>query len=191
MIKWLFLIPVVGIPLIFLNINGLSNDELNHNSEIDTSILQIGEDFIKKMSLENSTDERVLGTLRDITEAEILEEAKLPDLEIGEKIVNNGLRLSTNYNQIHYDYSMSKLTDTEYFLQLLDFRIKYEKYMTAIDSYVGSDNILPQKNSMMKELQEITHQIQIFESSKTFDSDWEQTSQYDKYKKFLPSMFSP
>ncbi len=128
---------------------------------------------------------------REITAEEVLKETTLPDLKASEEILNNGIRLSTNYNQISYDYSAGKFVDQEYFSKLFDFRIKYEKYMTAIDSYIGDEDILIQKNSMIQELKEINQQITLLKNSESFEVEWELESQYDKYKKFLPTMFAP
>ena len=83
----------------------------------------------------------------EILGVNILNELQLPELEKNGDMLNNGIELSANYNQVSLDYSSKKLNDQEYLLKLFDFSIKYEKYMTAIDSYI--DDILILKKSMM------------------------------------------
>lgn len=190
MIKWLLILSLIVIPIIFLS--NLQEKESKTGPELGkASIIEVGQAFIKETSLGNPTEEKVLNELREITEKEILLETQLPDLKISEEILNNGIRLSSNYNQISYDYSAGKFVDNEYFSKLFDFRIKYEKYMTAVDSYIGDEDILIQKNSMMEELKEINQQITLLKNFESFEEDWELASEYDKYKKFLPTMFTP
>ena len=191
MIKWLLILPLIGIPIVFLSMNDFQEKEMKTGPELGkASIIEVGQEFIKQASLENPTEENILGMFREITAEEILKETKLPDLKESEKILNNGIRLTTNYNQISYDYSVGKFDDKEYFSKLFDFRIKYEKYMTAIDSYIGNEDILTLKNSMIQELKEINQQIALLKN-KSVGEGWEPISEYDKYKKFLPSMFTP
>jgi len=191
MIKWLLILSLIAIPTIFLSMSGFQEKEIKTGPELGkASILEVGQAFIKQASLENQTEENILGMFREITAEEVLKETKLPDLKASEEILNNGIRLSGNYNQISYEYSVGKLVDKEYFSKLFDFRIKYEKHMTAIDSYIGDEDILIQKNTMIQELKEINQQITLLKN-KSIEEDWEPISQYDKYKKFLPSMFTP
>jgi len=191
MIKWLLILPLIVIPIVFLSMNDFQEKEIKTGPELGkASIIEVGQEFIKQASLENPTEENILGMFREITAEEVLKETKLPDLKEGEKILNNGIRLSSNYNQISYDYSIGKFDDKEYFSKLFDFRIKYEKYMTAIDSYIGNEDILTLKNSMIQELKEINQQIALLKN-KSIEEGWEPISEYDKYKKFLPSMFTP
>ena len=191
MIKWLLILPLIGIPIVFLSMNDSQENEIKIGPELGkASIIEVGQEFIKQTSLENPTEENILGMFREITAEEILKETKLPDLKESEKIMNNGIRLSANYNQISYDYSVGKFDDKEYFSKLFDFRIKYEKYMTAIDSYIGNEDILTLKNSMIQELKEINQQIALLKNN-SVEEGWEPISEYDKYKKFLPSMFTP
>ena len=132
-----------------------------------------------------------MNELREITEKEIRLETQLPDLKKSEEIFDNGIRLSSEYNQISLDYSAGKIGNKEIFSKLFDFRIKYEKYMTSIDSYIGDEDILIQKNAMTQELKEINQLIILLKTSESFEDGWEIASEYDKYKKFLPTMFTP
>ncbi|MFQ5497066.1 MAG: hypothetical protein ACE5DU_04175 [Nitrosopumilus sp.] len=190
--KSLILLPIIVIPILFIMFN---TEEKEIYSETDfvgqSAILKVGEDFINQATKEGSISDgtHVLNELREITETELLEEFKVPDHTKSEKIFNNGLKLSDNYNQISFEYSTEKLTDLEYLSKLLDFQIKYQKYMTAIDSYVGDEDILIHKNSMKLELEKINQDIQILKNSIDFEYDLESKSEYDKYAKFLPSMF--
>ena len=192
MIKWIIIIFLIGTPFIFLSMNSFQEKEVNLGPELGkSSIMEVAEEFVKQTSFENESEQRILNELREITEEEILKEFEIPDLEESEKILNNGIKLSAEYNQISYDYSLEKLSDQLYFSKLLDFRIKYEKYMTAIDSYIGEGEILIQKNAMMQELGEIDKQITLLKHSENVEENIEQITEYDKYKEFLPSMFTP
>ena len=192
MIKWLVILSLIGIPIIFLSMNGFQEKEIKTGPELGkASIVEVGREFVKQTSLGNPTEENILNNLREITAEEILKETTLPDLEESKKILNNGIRLSTNYNQISYDYSAGKFIDKEYLSKLFDFRIKYEKYMTAIDSYIGDEDILILRNSMVQELEEINQQITLLKNSENIEDEWELASEYDRYKEFLPSMFTP
>ena len=153
------------------------------------AILKIGEEFIQKASVQTSSnDVHILNSLREITEEE-LKESQVPDLSENEKIFNNGLRLSDDYNRVSFDYSNEKISDMEYLIKLFDFQIKYQKYMTAVDSYIGDKDILDLKNSMLMEYKKINEQIILLKNSGTVNDDWKSQSDFDKYKKFLPSMF--
>ena len=190
--KWLFLVPMLVLPIILISTaqsdeqSGISGPQLG-----TSSILAVGESFVQLNSNENSTEEKILGTFREITEEEILEESRLPDLEKSEMILENGIRLSANYNQISYDYSNEKFSDFEYLGKLMDFRIKYEKYLTAVDAYIGKEDILVQKNSMIIELDEINKQIILLKNSENILGHPDFSEQNDKFKKFLPPMFAP
>lgn len=190
--KFLILLPIIAIPILFIIFN---SEEKGLYSESDfvgqSAILKVGEDFIKRASIENPTldEEHTLNELREITEAELLKEFKVPDHSESEKIFNNGLKLSDDYNQISFAYSTEKLSDLEYLSKLLDFQIKYQKYMTAIDSYIGDEDIVIHKNSMTQELEKINQDIQLLKNSIDVKGEWESQSEFDKYKKFLPSMF--
>ncbi len=191
MIKWLLILPLIGIPIVFLSMNDFQEKEIKTGPELGTaSIIAVGQEFIRQTSIGNPTEERSLNELREITEKEIRLETQLPDLKESEEIFNNGIILSADYYQTSLDYSARKIGDKEYFSKLFDFRIKYEKYMTSIDSYIGDKNILIQKNSMIQELKEINQQITLLKN-KSIEEEWEPISEYDKYKKFLPSMFAP
>lgn len=192
MLKWIILIAVVGIPLFVLYIYDFQSN--THTGDVDmskSSILNVGREFVNQVSPEETTRENTLGVLLEITDKDILKEKEIPDLSASENIQNNGVRLSASYNQASYDYSTGKTPVDEYFLKLLDFKIKYEKYMTAIDSYIGNDDIIIQKNSMKQELEEINQQINTLKRSENFEDGWETKSEFDKYKKLLPSMFTP
>ena len=192
MIKWLLILSLIGVPIVFLSMNDFQEKEIKVGPELGkASIVKVGQEFIRQTSLGNPTEEKILNVLREITPEEVLLEAKLPDLKASEEILNNGIKVSANYNQLSYDYSVGKFSDKEYFSKLFDFRIKYEKYMTAVDSYIGDEDILVLKNSMMQELKEINQQITLLKYSESFEEGWELESEYDKYKKFLPSMFTP
>lgn len=192
MIKWLIILPLIAIPIIFLIMSGFDEKEIKTGPELGTaSIISVGQEFIRQTSLGEPTEETSLNELREITEKEIRLETQLPDLKKSEEIFDNGIRLSSDYYQVSLEYSVEKIGENEYFSKLFDFRIKYEKYMTSIDSYIGDEDILIQKNSMTQELKEINNQINIIKNSKNFDEGWEQLSQYDKYKKYLPTMFTP
>ena len=192
MLKWIILIAVVGIPLFVLYIYDFQSN--THTGGVDmskSSILNVGREFVNQVSPEETTRENTLGVLLEITDKDILKEKEIPDLSASENIQNNGVRLSASYNQASYDHSTGKTPAEEYFLKLLDFKIKYEKYMTAIDSYIGNDDIIIQKNSMKQELEEINQQINTLKRSENFEDGWETKSEFDKYKKLLPSMFTP
>lgn len=192
MIKWLIILSLIAIPIIFLIMSSFEEKEIKIGPELGTaSIIAVGQEFIRQTSTGEPTEETSLNELREITEKEIRLETQLPDLKKSEEIFDNGIRLSSEYNQVSLEYSAEKIGNTEYFSKLFDFRIKYEKYMTAMDSYIGDEDILIQKNSMTQELKEINQQINILKNSESFEEGWEQASQYDKYKKFLPTMFAP
>lgn len=192
--KSLILLPIIAIPILFIM---LHSEEKTIYSDTDfvgqSAILKVGEDFIEQATKENSPsdDSHVLNELREITDAELLEEFKVPDPTESEKIFNNGIKLSDNYNQISFEYSTEKISDYEYLSKLLDFQIKYQKYLTAIDSYVGAEDILIHKNSMVLELKKINQDITILKNSMGVEGNLESGSEFDKYKKFLPSMFGP
>ena len=188
----ILLLLLIAIPIIFIM---TSFEEKEKYSETDlvgqSAILKLGEDFVKEASLENpvSDEYRVLNELREITDAELLKELKVIDHTESEKIFNNGIKLSDDYNQISFDYSTEKLSDLEYLSKLLDLETKYRIYMTSIDSYIGDEDILVHKNSMLLEFEKINQDITILKNSIDVEAGWELKSEYDKYTKFLPSMF--
>lgn len=191
MIKWLIILPLIAIPIIFLIMSSFEEKEIKTGPELGTaSIIAVGQEFIRQTSLGNPTEETSSNELREITEKEIRLETQLPDLKKSEEIFDNGIKLSADYYQISLDYSAGKIGNKEIFSKLFDFRIKYEKYMTAIDSYIGDEDILIQRNSMIQELKEINQQITLLKNE-SIEEGWEPISQYDKYKKFLPTMFTP
>ena len=189
--KLLFLLPLIGIPLLLV----MTNQEGEKYSELEltgqSAILKVGEDFIDQATKEKSPEKHTLNELREITEEEIRMATKIPDLKESEKIFSNGMKLSDDYNQVSFDYSTEKISDDEYYSKLLNFQIKYQKYMTAIDSYIGDKDILDLKHSLMLEYEKITQDIISFKNSGTINEGWQSQSQYDKYKDFLPSMFKP
>lgn len=192
MFKWIILVALIGIPLFVLYMYDFQSN--THTTDTDmskSSIVDIGYEFVKQASHDETTKENSLGNIMDITDRDIEKEKEIPDLSASEKIQNNGVRLSTSYNQASYDYLAGKILAEEYFLKLLDYKIKYEKYMTAIDSYIGKEDITIQKNSMVQELNEINQQINTLKSSKNSEDGWEAKSEYEKYRKLLPSMFTP
>ncbi|BDQ30625.1 MAG: hypothetical protein K5798_10710 [Nitrosopumilus sp.] len=188
--KSLILLPLIAIPIIFILI---SPQDSKKYSELDLTgqdaILKVGEDFIKQASVEPLDQDHILNELREITEEEIRKETQIHDPTESEKIFTNGMKLSDDYNRISFEYSTEKLNVTEFFSKLLDFKIKYEKYMTAIDSYIGDEDILILKNSMVKEYEKINEQITLIKNSGTIDDEWESKTEFDKYKQYLPSMF--
>lgn len=189
--KLLFLLPFMAIPILLV----MTNQEGEKYSELEltgqSAILKVGEDFIEKASKEKPREDHTLNELREITEEEIRKETQIPDLKESEKIFSNGMKLSDNYNQVSFDYSTEKISDDEYFSELLNFQIKYQKYMTAIDSYIGDDDILSLKHSLILEYEKINQDIILLKNSGTLDEEWQSESKYDKYKEFLPSMFEP
>lgn len=188
--KSLIFLPLIAIPIIFILISPQDSEKY---SELDLTgqdaILKVGENFIKQASIETSDQDHILNGLREITEEEIRKETQIHDPTESEKIFTNGMKLSDDYNRISFEYSTEKLNVTEFFSKLLDFKIKYEKYMTAIDSYIGDEDILILKNSMVKEYEKINEQITLIKNSGTIDDEWESQTEFDKYKKYLPSMF--
>lgn len=188
--KPLIFLPLIAISIIFILI---SPQDSKKYSELDLTgqdaILKVGEDFIKQVSNETPDQDHVLNGLREITEEEIRKETQIHDPTESEKIFTNGMKLSDDYNRISFEYSTEKLNDAEFFSKLLDFKIKYEKYMTAIDSYIGDDDILILKNSMVKEYEKINKQITLIKNSGIINDEWESQTEFDKYKKYLPSMF--
>jgi hypothetical protein len=192
MYKWVFLLALIGIPLVFFSIYNIPGNGIKSVPTVEkSSILDMGQDFINKVTHEKSTEGHTLGMFEDITDEDVLKEKETPDLLASEKIQNNGIRLSTSYNQVSLDYSGGKLTPDEYLTKLLDFKIKYEKYMTAMDSYVGSEDITIQRNSMIQELKDINQEISVLKSTKNTEDGWQTKSEYDQFRKFLPSMFTP
>lgn len=189
--KLLFLLPFMAIPILLV----MTNQEGEKYSELEltgqSAILKVGEDFIEKASKEKPREDHTLNELREITEEEIRKETQIPDLKESEKIFSNGMKLSDNYNQVSFDYSTEKISDDEYFSELLNFQIKYQKYMTAIDSYIGDEDILSLKHSLILEYEKINQDIILLKNSGTLDEEWQSESKYDKYKEFLPSMFEP
>ena len=95
--KSLILLPLIAIPILFIMFN---TEEKATYSETDfvgqSAILKVGDDFIKQAAKENSLSDEyhTLNELREITEAELLEEFKVPDHTESEKIFNNGIKLS-------------------------------------------------------------------------------------------------
>lgn len=189
--KILFLLPLIAIPILLV----MTMEEGEKYSELEltgqSAILKVGEDFIEKASKEKLQEDHPLNELREITEEEIRKETQIPDLKESEKIFSNGMKLSDNYNQVSFDYSTEKINDDEYYSELLNFQIKYQKYMTAIDSYIGDEDILSLKHSLMLEYKKINQNIILLKNSGTLNEEWQSESKYDKYKKFLPSMFEP
>jgi competence protein ComGC len=188
--KSLIFLPLIAIPIIFILI---SPQDSKKYSELDLTgqdaILKVGEDFIKQASIETLDQDHILNGLREITEEEIRKETQIHDPTESEKIFTNGMKLSDDYNRISFEYSAEKLNVAEFFSKLLDFKIKYEKYVTAIDSYIGDEDILVLKNSMVKEYKKINEQIALIKNSGTINDEWESQTEFDKYKKYLPSMF--
>ncbi len=82
MIKWLIILPLIAIPIIFLTMNSFEEKETKTGPELGTaSIIAVGQEFIRQTSLGNPTEEKSLNELREITEKEIRLETQLPDLK--------------------------------------------------------------------------------------------------------------
>lgn len=191
MIKWIILLALIGIPIAFLIMSDFEEKKIKSSPELGkTSILKVGQEFINQASPDNSTEGNVPDTSTEITEEELIKIFRLPDLDRGEKIMNMGVRISTQYNHGSYDYSSGSITDAEYYIILYNLREDYYAYLTFSDSYIGKGDILVQKKSMIQELKEITDQITLLKNSEKFEIP-KYLSEEEKYKKFLPDMFTP
>ena len=193
MINWFFILLLIGIPIIVFSTLGFQEKKSIEGPELGkVSIIEVGKEFIKQASHENYTEGSIVGTtFREMVDHENFKVAKLPDLKEIEEIVNYGIRLSSDYNTISYEYSSEKFLEIEYLSKLVDLRVKYEAYMLNIGSYTIDDDTIIHRNSMMQELKEINQQITLLKNSESLEEGWEIVSEYDKYKKFLPSMFAP
>lgn len=191
--RWIFFAVIISAPILILNLVDFQENRLYTVAEFGkVPIVEVGMDFVRKASneKENQTvDENILGTFRELTEEEILKATKIPNLTKSEEILNNGNRLSTSYHHANYEYSSGKIVDVDYLGKLFDFRIKYEKHFDTIDAYIGHDDVLTQKHIMEKELDDIDKQITLIRKSGKIEEGWESISEIDKFKKFLPSMF--
>jgi hypothetical protein len=184
------LLVIIGIGAIVFSIFSFQEKEDYRGPVLgEASIMEVMLAFIEIAS--NEENENVI-TLRDITveEQEILDALKLPNLERNEKMIEYGVRISTQYNQASLDYSSEKIRDNEYYTKLYNLRDYYQAYMTFHDSYIGEGDVLIQKKSMIQELIEIEEQINHLKFSENIYDD-EQSLGFDKYKKLLPSMFTP
>lgn len=190
MIKKITLLVIVGIGLIVFSVFSFQEKEDKRGPVLgEVSIMEVMLAFIETASFKEKENKMLL---RDITveEQEILEVLKLPNLERNEKMIEFGVRISTQYNQASLDYSSENIRDNEYYTKLYNLRDYYQAYMTFTDSYIGEGDVLIQKKSMMQELIKIEEQINILKFSENIYDD-EQTSEFDKYQRFLPSMFTP
>ncbi len=205
MIKKITLVVIVGIGVIVFSIFNLQEKEDISGPVLgEASIMEVMLSFIESASNDQnknikalietvSNDEnKNIKALREITveELEILDALKLPNLERNEKIIEFGVKISTQYNQESLDYSSGRITDNEYYTKLYNLRDYYQAYMTFMDSYIGEGDVLIQKKSMIEELVEIEKQINLLKFSENIYDD-DQASGIDKYKKLLPSMFKP
>lgn len=156
----------------------------------ESSTLEIGKEFISLASNNQIAEYkgRMLGNVIDIDEVKVLNDAR--SFANNEEILERGVRLTDAYNRIVYEFSAERISYKDYIIKVYEYRIKYEKFMTAINSYIGKEDILVLKNSMLKELNDMKFQIREFENSRAPENDWELISEYDKYRKFLPSMFN-
>ena len=190
MITKITLFVILGIGVIVFSIFSFQEKEDTRGPVLgEASIMEVMLAFIETVSFEENKNQILL---RDITleEQEILEALKLPNLERNEKMIEYGIRISTQYNQASLDYSSKSIRDNEYFTKLYNLRDYYQAYMTFTDSYIGEGDVLIQKKSMIQELIEIEEQINILRFSENIYEDGE-SSGFDKYKELLPSMFSP
>jgi len=191
MIKWAILLVLVIVPIAFLIISSVGEKEIESSSVIEkTSILKVGQEFIDQASRDNSTEDSSPNKPTEITEEELIKMFRVADPDRNEKIINMGVRISTQYNHASFDYLSGKITDLNYYTILYNLREDYYAYLTFSDSYVGEGDILVQKKSMIEELKEITDQITILKNSKKFEIP-KYLSEDEKYKKFLPGMFAP
>jgi len=189
MIKNITLLVIIGIGVIVFSIFSFQEKEDQSGPVLgEASIMEVMMAFIETISKE----EKNINPLKEITdeEKEILEALKLPNLERNEKMINFGVRISTQYNQASLDYSSGNIRDNEYYTNLYNLRDYYLAYMTFTDSYIGEGDVLIQKKSMIKELIEIEEELTLLEVSKNI-YDEKGTSEFEKYDKFLPSMFAP
>jgi len=190
MIKKITLGVIVGIGIIVFGIFSFQEKEDTRGPVLgEASIMEVMLAFIESAS---NNENKNIDALREITteEQEIFYALKLPNLERNEKIIEFGVKISTQYNQESLDYSSGRITDNEYYTKLYNLRDYYQAYMTFADSYIGEGEGLIQKKSMIEELIEIEEQINILKFSENI-YDSEQVLGFEKYKKLLPSMFKP
>jgi len=190
MIKNITLLVIIGIGVIVFSVFSFQEKE-NQSGPVlgEASIMEVMMAFIVTVSNEeNEKNVKLKGITME--EQEILNALKLPNLERNEKMINFGVRISTQYNQASLDYSSGNIRDNEYYTNLYNLRDYYLAYMTFTDSYVGEGDVLIQKKSMIKELIKIEEELTLLEFSENIH-DEEHTSEFDKYDKFLPSMFTP
>ena len=190
MITKITLLVIVSIGVIVFSVFSIQEKEDKRGPVLgEASIMEVMLSFIESASIEEN--ENTI-TLRNITveEQEILDALKLPNLERNEKIIEFGVRISTQYNQASLDYSSGNIGDNEYYTKLYNLRDYYQAYMTFTDSHIGEGDVLIQKKSMIQELIKIEEQINFLKFSENIYDD-KQSSGFDKYEKFLPSMFSP
>ncbi len=190
MIKKITLLVIVGIGVIVFSVFSFQEKEDNRGPVLgEASIMEVMLAFIETVS---NDENKNIEALREITteEQEILYALKLPNLERNEKMIEFGVKISTQYNQASLDYSSENIRDNEYYTKLYNLRDYYQAYMTFTDSYIGEGDVLIQKKSMIQELIEIEKQINRLKFSENIYDD-EQSLGFDKYKKLLPSMFTP
>ena len=190
MIRKILLLVIIGIGVIVFSVFSFQEKEDMRGPVLgEASIMEVMLAFIETVS---NNENKNIGALREITveEQEILDTLKLPELERGEKMIEFGVKISTQYNQESLDYSSGRITDNKYYTKLYNLRDYYHAYMTFTDSYVGEGDVLIQKKSMIQELIEIEKQINLLKFSENI-YDEEQALGVDKYKKLLPSMFKP
>lgn len=190
MITKITFLVIVGIGVIVFSIFSIQEKEDKSGPVLgEASIMEVMLAFIETVSTEEN-ESKIL--LRDITveEQEILDAMKLPNLERNEKMIEYGVRISTQYNQASLDYSSGSIRDNEYYTKLYNLRDYYQAYMTFTDSYIGEGDVLIQKKSMIQELMEIEEQINLLKFSENI-YDEGRTSKLDKYNELLPSMFTP
>lgn len=190
MIKKITLVVIVGIGVIVFSIFSFQEKEdLSGPVLGEASIMEVILAFIESAS---NDENKNIDALREITieEQEIFYALKLPKLERNEKIIEFGVKISTQYNQESLDYSSGRITDNEYYTKLYNLRDYYQAYMIFADSYIVEVDDLIQKNSMIKELIEIEKQINLLKFSENIYDD-EQVLGLDRYKKLLPPMFKP
>ena len=190
MITKITLLIIVGIGVIIFSVFSFQEKEDKSGPVLgEASIMEVMSAFLVSITREENN---VLNSLKEITveEQEILDAFRLPNIERNEKMIEYGIRISTQYNQASLDYSSGDIRDNEYYTKLYNLRDYYMAYMTFTDSYIGEGDVLIQKKSMIQELIEIEEQINILKFSENIYDDGK-SLEFDKYKELLPSMFSP
>ncbi len=90
MIKWIIIISLIGISVIFLSTNSFQEKDISSGVEFGkSSIIEIAEEFARQTTFEKELYEGNLNELVNLSEVEILNELQLPGIEKNENILNN------------------------------------------------------------------------------------------------------